>query len=133
MRRSVPDGDLATILEQAVTEAIARLERRRFGRTSRPVKTVMEADTSANGSRYIPAPVRRVVSARDDDRCGFVNAQGRQCRARAVQFDHRRAHARGGDRSPENMRLMCRTHNLYLAELEFGKEVMAKYRRPRGS
>jgi hypothetical protein len=131
MRGSVPDGDLATILERAVTESIERLERKRFGRTAKPRKSVAEADVSASSSRYIPAPVRRAVSERDNDRCGFVNAQGRRCSARAVHFDHHQPHARAGDRSPDNMRLMCRTHNLYLAELEFGKEVIGRYRRPR--
>ena len=35
----------------------------------------------------------------------------------------------GGDHSPENIHLMCRTHNAYLAELDYGKEVMERYRR----
>jgi hypothetical protein len=33
MRSSVPDGDLAAIIEQAVTEKLERLESRRFART----------------------------------------------------------------------------------------------------
>jgi hypothetical protein len=38
MRSSVPDGDLAAILEQAVTEKLQRLEARRFARTAAPRK-----------------------------------------------------------------------------------------------
>jgi hypothetical protein len=51
MRSSVPDGDLAAIIEEAVSEA---------------------------SSRYIPAPVRRVVCARDRDQCAFVDENGRR-------------------------------------------------------
>jgi hypothetical protein len=33
MRSQMPDGDLAAIIEQAVTEKLDRLEQRRFART----------------------------------------------------------------------------------------------------
>ena len=130
MRTVIPDGELALILEQAVSEKLERLEARRFGRTGRPRKTIEQCDTSPSTSRCIPAPVRRGVDGRDDRRCRFVDAQGRRCQARArLELHHDRAHARGGDRSMENIQLMCRTHNLYLAEQEFGKAHMARYRR----
>ncbi len=36
---------------------------------------------------------------------------------------------RGGDHSPSNVRLACRVHNLLMAEIEYGVEKMARYRR----
>ncbi len=36
MRGSVPDGDLAAIIEEAVTEKLERLEAKRFGKTKAP-------------------------------------------------------------------------------------------------
>ena len=60
MRSSVPDGDLATIIEEAVTEKLERLEAKRFAKTKAPRKSVEETDTSPS-SRYIPAPVKRAV------------------------------------------------------------------------
>jgi hypothetical protein len=36
MRTSVPDGDLAAVIDAAVTEKLERIERRRFGRTEAP-------------------------------------------------------------------------------------------------
>ena len=60
MRSSVPDGDLATIIEEAVTEKLERLEAKRFAKTKAPRKSVEETDTSPS-SRYIPAAVRRAV------------------------------------------------------------------------
>ena len=63
-RSSVPDGDLAAIIEAAVTEKLERLEAKRFAKTKSPRKSVEQADTSPS-SRYIPAPVKRAVRERD--------------------------------------------------------------------
>ena len=52
MRSQVPDGDLATIIERAVTEKLERLEARRFAKTKKPRKSLEDTDTSAR-SRYI--------------------------------------------------------------------------------
>jgi hypothetical protein len=131
MLGSVPDGDLAAILEQAVTEKLQRLEAKRLGKTDRPRKRIEDTDTSA-GPRYIPAAVRRAVYARDQGRCRFVSASGKRCNARdSLELHHHvRPHGRGGDRSPENLRLMCRAHNGHLAEQVYGKEMIARHRGP---
>jgi hypothetical protein len=130
MLSSVPDCDLARILEAAVTEALERREARRFAKVKTPRKTIADTDTSVSSSRYIPAPVRRSSHASDNGRCAFVSPGGRRCGAyRDVQFHHVVAWARGGDPSPRNIRLMCRTHNVYLAEKDYGKAVMARFRR----
>jgi len=130
MRTSVPDGDLARILEEAVTEKLERLEARRFGRTKAPRKALSETDTSPSSSRDIPAAVRRAVDERDGGRCRYLDDQGRRCGTRdRLEYHHVVPWARGGDRSVENVRLMCRTHNIRLAEHDYGKAVMARYRR----
>lgn len=81
-------------------------------------------------SRHIPAAVRRTVYERDVGRCAYVNGQGRRCQTRErLEFHHDGTlYARGGDHSPENIRLMCRVHNALLAEQEYGKEKMARHR-----
>ena len=122
MRHSVPDGDLAAIIELAVSEKLERLEAKRFAKTRTPRKTLAKTDISAS-SRYIPAAVRRVVDERDGGRCTFVDAQGRRCKARhRLEFHHDRPYGRGGDHRPQNIRLMCRAHNTLLAERDYGKE-----------
>jgi hypothetical protein len=68
MRSEVPNGDLAAIIEQAVTEKLERLEARRYARTTTPRKDLSETDTSP-ASRHIPAAVRRAVGERDGNRC----------------------------------------------------------------
>ncbi len=47
VRSSVPDGDLAVIIEQAVTEKLQRLESRRFARTQTARKTASFAQRRA--------------------------------------------------------------------------------------
>jgi len=130
MTSSVPDGDLARVLETTITEALDRREARRFAKVKTPRKTVAHTDTAASPSRYLPAPVRRTSHASDDGRCRFVGAGGRRCGSyRRVEFHHVVPWARGGDRSTGSIRLMCRTHNAYLAAKDYGEAVMARFRR----
>jgi len=129
MRPQVPDGDLARIIEQAITEKLERLEARRFARTSTPRRGLPKTDTSPS-SRHIPAAVRRAVSERDQNRCRYVDEQGRRCPERKrLEYDHRLPFGLGGDHSPANIRLMCRAHNNYLAEHDYSREAMARHRR----
>jgi 5-methylcytosine-specific restriction endonuclease McrA len=129
MRSSVPDGDLAKIIEAAVTEKLERLEAKRYAKTKAPRKSLRETKT-APSSRQVPAAVRRAVYARDKGQCTFVDALGRRCRARErLEFHHQRPFGRGGDHSAENVRLACRAHNRHWAEHDYGKEVMARYGR----
>jgi hypothetical protein len=129
MHSSVPDGDLATVLRVAVKEKIERLEAKRFGTVNRPRKTLAETDTTPK-SRGIPAPVRRAVHERDGGRCTYRDEQGQRCSKRHdLEFHHREPFGHGGDHSPDNLALVCATHNTLLAEQVYGKEVMWRHRR----
>jgi 5-methylcytosine-specific restriction endonuclease McrA len=130
MRSSGNDVDLATVIEDAVTEKLERLEAKRFGKTKTPRKSLEETDTSTS-SRTIPAAVKRAVCERDRYQCTYEDESGRRCtETERLEFHHLHAYGRGGDHDPSNIRLVCRTHNLYLAEYDYGKEVMGRYRRP---
>ena len=125
----MPGVDLAAIMEAAVTEKLERLEAKRLGKTKKPRKSLEEADT-ALGVRGISAPVRRFVWERDQGQCTFVSEDGRRCPAReGLEFDHDEPYGVGGDRSAKNIRLRCTTHNLYTAELYYGKDQMDRDRR----
>ncbi len=128
MRASVPDGDLAAIIDQAVTEKLARLEARRFAQTSKPRKALSETDTSPR-TRRIPAAVKRAVYERDGGRCRYVDGQGQRCTKReALEFHHRHPFGFGGDHSVSNIALACRLHNGVMAETDYGRSVMALHR-----
>jgi len=129
MRSQVPDGDLGAIIEAAVTETLERLEARRFVATTRPRKDLSTTDTSPS-SRRIPAAVRRAVHERDGGRCRYVDSSGRRCAERhRLEYHHLHPFGLGGDHRPENIQLMCVQHNAYLAEREYGREAMARFRR----
>ncbi len=128
MRSSVPDGDLASIVEQAVTEKLQRLEARRFARNNSPRKTLAQSETSPR-TRQIPAAVKRAVYERDGGRCRYEDEQGRRCTARqGLEFHHRLPFGRGGDHSVDNISLACRCHNGYLAEVDYGRDTIARHR-----
>jgi len=129
MRSQVPDGDLGAIIEAAVTEKLERLEARRFAATSRPRKTLSQSDTSP-ASRHVPAAVRRAVRERDGDRCVYVDASGRRCgEQHRLEYHHRRPFGLGGDHRPQGIGFVCKAHNAYLAEHDYGREAMARFRR----
>ena len=128
MRSSVPDGDLAAIIEAAVTEKLERIEARRFAKTRASRKGLTETDTSPS-SRHIPAAVRRAVHRRDGSRCRFVDEHGRRCSERhRLEFHHLVPFGYGGDHSPGNLRLLCASHNRLMAERDYGEELMARRR-----
>jgi hypothetical protein len=121
MRSSVPDGDLAAVIDAAVTEKLERLEAGRFGRVKAPRKSVAQSDPSPR-TRRIPAAVRRAVWERDGGRCRYVDAEGRRCPAReGLELHHRRPFGFGGGHAVENVALDCRTHNALMAEVDYGR------------
>ena len=116
-RHANPSGDLATLLDRAVTLLLTDLERRRSAATPAPRAQAPATTTS----RYIPAGVRREVWQRDHGRCAFVGTSGR-CRATAfLEFHHVEPFAQGGPATVDNIQLRCKAHNLYEASLFFGE------------
>jgi hypothetical protein len=129
MRQSVPDGDLATIIDVAVTRELERLEAKRFAKTRNPRQHLGRVDATPK-TRHIPAAVRRAVHERDESRCTYRDKSGRRCTKRHdLEFHHRQPFGQGGDHSAKNLALVCRAHNALMAEQDFGKEVMARHRR----
>jgi hypothetical protein len=121
MRHRVPTGDLATILDAAVTALVRDVEKTKFAETSKP----RDGDcASVSCTRHIPASVKRAVRKRDGNRCAFVGPH-RRCAATArLEFHHRIPFAQGGLATVDNLELRCRAHNKYDAELVFGRRAV---------
>lgn len=125
LSHSVPSGDVARVLERALDDLIAGLERRRVGsdsrrKTSRP---------RAARSRYIPVEIRRAVWERDRAQCTFVGTDGHRCGSKELlQIDHVEPYARRPEATAEKLRLLCRTHNQLEADRVFGTEFMRRKR-----
>ncbi|HEV8247401.1 MAG TPA: HNH endonuclease signature motif containing protein [Polyangiaceae bacterium] len=95
---------------------IAELEKQRFGQTKRaqrPRKAKRE---------HVTSDTKRKVFERDGLQRAFVDEHGKRCSARAfLERDHRVPHGKGGGSEAENIRHLCRSHNQYVAELEYGR------------
>jgi hypothetical protein len=151
LHSEVPDGDLGAIIDRAVTDKLDRLEARRYSKRGSPPRskaakqamitaqsttashtaTAAKAPLPGTGrlSRHIPAAIQRAVHQRDAGRCRYTDETGRRCPERhRLEYHHLHPFGMGGGHTPENVRLMCRTHNLYLAEHDYGTEAMTTYR-----
>src|SRR5688572_3776620 len=92
-------------------------KRRRGGEKPRPPKAPANPDV-----RQIPTAVKREVWTRDGACCAFIGVDGKRCGSRhQVEFHHVIAAANLGPPTVENISLRCRSHNVYEAELEFGR------------
>jgi hypothetical protein len=121
LRHVIPDGDVAEVLDHALTLLVRDLEKKKLANVSRP----RPARMSALRSRHIPAAVRRAVRARDDNRCAFVGTHGRCRETGFLEFHHVVPYAAGGASTIDNIQLRCRAHNQYEAELDVGKHRVA--------
>jgi hypothetical protein len=116
LRHTIPDGDIAAVVDRALTLLVEDLERRKLAATPRP----RPPQSLTSESRYIPAAVKRIVWARDAGQCTFVGAQGRCTERGFLEFHHLVPFAAGGETSAGNISLRCRAHNQYEAEKFFG-------------
>ncbi len=117
----IPSGDIGKVFECALKALIGQLERRKFAATHKP----RGGGKATMRKRHIPAAVRRAVWKRDSGQCTFRSEAGHRCAARTrLEYDHVEPVARGGRATVENIRLRCRSHNQYGAELAFGTDFM---------
>ncbi|MBD3179440.1 MAG: DUF222 domain-containing protein [Candidatus Latescibacteria bacterium] len=78
-------------------------------------------------TRHIPRNIKDKVYRRDGGRCSFVGKSGRRCSSRwNLQYDHIIPYAKGGDNSPDNLRLLCARHNRLMAEREYGSDKIKR-------
>ncbi|HTU59410.1 MAG TPA: HNH endonuclease signature motif containing protein, partial [Polyangiales bacterium] len=146
----VPGGDLGVVLGLAIKEFSERLRKQRFAELSKPAsraratvsQTEAPEETTQPGdgnkfrankvnrwSRYVPRAVVREVFARDGAQCTFVSADGQRCDEREMlELDHMKAFAFGGGPTPDNLRVVCRSHNGYFATQDFGAAHMRMMR-----
>jgi hypothetical protein len=116
---AVPRGDVAEVIDRALTLLVESLERTKLAATAQP----RPSRAGAQRSRHVPAEVRRTVWSRDGGRCAFVAANGRRCDSRrALEFHHVRPYGVGGAATVANIQLRCRPHSGHEVELFYGKD-----------
>ncbi|HEX5217356.1 MAG TPA: HNH endonuclease signature motif containing protein [Vicinamibacterales bacterium] len=115
LRHEIPDGDLAAIIDRALTLLVTQAERTKFAATTRK-STGQVTATTRSRSRRIPSAIRREVWARDQGRCAFEGHDGRCSETGFIEFHHVIPFSAGGPSTTENIQLRCRGHNGYEAE-----------------
>ena len=132
LRHRVPDGDLATVFEQALDVLLPKLRKERFAEVSRPREPSSESTSGKEApkrSRNIPAVVKRQVARRDGYQCTYIDATGRRCPERGlVEFHHVQPYGKDGAHELANIRLLCRAHNAEAARHDYGEQVMVRWR-----
>jgi hypothetical protein len=115
LRHRIPNGDVAEIVDRALTALLEDLARKKFAATDRP-----RASRARSGHwRYVPAAVKRPVWLRDGGRCAFVGQNGRRCAERGfLEFHHVNPH---GEPMVDNIQVRCRAHNAHEADLYYGQ------------
>ncbi|MCA8962066.1 MAG: HNH endonuclease, partial [Planctomycetes bacterium] len=70
--------------------------------------------------RHIPDPIRDQVLVRAGFQCQYEH-KGRRCASRTgLEIDHIQPHGRNGSDDIDNLRALCRSHNLWFAERHYG-------------
>jgi hypothetical protein len=123
-----PDGNFEQVVREAFKLVLER-DRKRKALTDRPRPS---PETPGENDRYVPAAVKRAVWERDQGRCTWPMGDGELCGStHLVEFDHDLEVALGGKPVTENIRLLCKGHNLMKAEQHLGRALMAKFRKDR--
>ena len=126
---SNPRGDLALLVEQALELWLERIQSRRFGTVERPrhVVRAREVKLRSRSRQRIRSAVLREVVARDGLQCAYVAPDGRRCIARSfLEVHHDEPWARGGTNESANLKLLCRAHNRFFAEQDFGRSHVSQ-------
>jgi hypothetical protein len=116
-----PGATDAEVIEAALDALLAKAAKRK-GLTDRPRKLPPVAKGDG-----IPAHVKRAVWARDGGCCQWAVKSGICGSTYQLEFDHRRARALGGPPTIENVRILCRRHNVVAARHTFGDAWMDKF------
>jgi 5-methylcytosine-specific restriction endonuclease McrA len=126
LRREIPNGDPAAIVDRALTLLLRQVEKRKLATTSRRARPIRSGTDSPRrrstpDSRHIPAAIRRMVWTRDAGQCAFVSKSGHRCtECTFLEIHHLHPYALGGPSTMDNLALRCQRHNDYEAALTFG-------------
>jgi hypothetical protein len=112
LAHKIPSGRLDQLFEELADIALKKLA----PKAPKPDAPLLGAPEVIRGrSRYVKANTRRIVWAEGKDHCEFTDPlTGRRCESRhALQIDHIKEFANGGGNEVGNLRLLCRSHNLW--------------------
>jgi 5-methylcytosine-specific restriction endonuclease McrA len=117
-----PNASDAEIIQYALKFLLDRVDPLR--------KEEKNRNEEARKEKKNKAGARRIILKNASAQCTFKDpATGKVCGSRyQVQIDHVIPKAFGGTDDPENLRPLCRQHNLLMAERVFGEHFMRQFR-----
>ncbi len=79
----------------------------------------------------VPKPLQRITFKNYPHGCAYVDpVSGRRCGSHhQLHINHIHHRAQGGTNAPDNLNVLCRRHNLLVAEKVLGKAVANGWRR----
>jgi hypothetical protein len=115
LAHKVPSGRFDELFVEIANVALKKLEPKP---PSSDAPLLRAPKVNRTRSRYVKANTRRIAWATPKDQCDYTDPlTGRRCESRhALQIDHIHEYSRGGSHEVENLRILCRAHNLWRAE-----------------
>lgn len=109
----LPDGNWAELFTLLAKKHVQR----EFGKTDK-VSKLTPSFTTQRKRKNIKVTLKRELLKKANYCCEYVAPLTRtKCMSTyQLQIDHHIPLARGGSDSPENLRILCRTHNLLFAQ-----------------
>ena len=121
-------------LEQVLGECIdiflekkcpLRRDKRRKVRAAKLKKEPQVLVSKTKSSRHVPAAIRDKVYIRDKGQCTYESPDGTRCCSKHdLEVDHVIPFSVCQSHEPENLRLLCRKHNMLMAEQAFGADYI---------
>ena len=96
-----------------------------------PCDTAAEVEMPfAKPAKSLTPSIRNAVLKKSGGQCEYRESKtGHRCASRLfLEIDHIQPRALGGTNVPDNLRVLCRTHNLLVAENIFGREKIEAFR-----
>lgn len=118
VKARAPRGDTAAEMVLKMGEA----SKNDFCRSNSVEKGILKSMTLS---------IRKAVFIKSTGQCEYRDPKSnRRCEGRhRLEIDHIQPRALGGTNTPENLRALCRTHNLLMAEKIFGRKKLEEFRR----